>query len=88
MDDERTTPRRAVLRSGLAAAAAVGAVSGLARRAAAQEKLAQNMVMYQDHPNNGARCSACAQYIDPNNCKIVQGPIVANGWCAAFTPKG
>ncbi len=85
--DEQNARRRKVLQAGLAVAAA-GVGAGLARRAAAQEKLAQNMVMYQDHPNNGQHCSLCAQYIDPNNCKIVQGPIVANGWCAAFAPKG
>ena len=48
---------------------------------------------YQEHPNEGKRCANCAQFIPPEakqqlgGCRIVAGPISADGWCMAFTPK-
>lgn len=48
---------------------------------------------YQDHPNESKRCANCVQFIPPaegqqsGTCRIVAGPISANGWCMAFTPK-
>lgn len=48
---------------------------------------------YQDHPNGAKRCSNCVQFIPPEagkqlgGCQIVAGPISADGWCMAFTPK-
>ena len=48
---------------------------------------------YQDHPNDTRRCANCVQFIPPaqgqqfGGCQIVAGPISANGWCMAFTPK-
>ncbi len=93
-----TKCRRALLQAGLAAAA--GLVSIPMARAAdirspettalqkfAQEKLAQNLVQYQTSPKDGAKCSLCVNWIDPNACKIVAGTIDPNGWCVAFAPK-
>ncbi len=47
---------------------------------------------YQDSPKGGARCADCAAYIVPTaehpdapGCKLVAGPISANGWCIAFS---
>jgi hypothetical protein len=48
---------------------------------------------YQDHPNGDKRCATCAQFIPPEagkqlgGCRIVAGPISADGWCMAFTPR-
>ena len=53
----------------------------------AQEKLAQNLVQYQDTPKDGAMCSACVNFVAPDGCKIVDGKISPNGWCVAFAPK-
>jgi hypothetical protein len=89
MNDKQGKPasRRNLLRSGAAVAAA--ALAGLtAGRALAQdEKIAKNLVNYQDKPNNGQKCSNCAQFIVPNACKVVAGNISPDGWCAAFAPK-
>ncbi len=59
----------------------------VARRAFAQEKLAQKAVQYQDTPKNGQQCSECANFVAPNACKLVQGPISPKGWCLMYTPK-
>ncbi len=99
MKDEKVNPsRRAALGAGLAAGVAALTVGMAARAEAqtsrpdapmrlAQQKLAQNLVQYQTSPKNGQMCSACVNYIDPGQCKLVEGPINPNGWCVAFAPK-
>ncbi len=53
----------------------------------AQEKIAQNLVQYQNQPKNGQKCSTCVNFEAPNACKIVAGTINPEGWCIAFAPK-
>ncbi len=78
--------RRHVLASGVAVVAA-GLVA-VARRAKADDKLAQDVVQYRTTPgDDGSKCSACVNFEAPNACKIVAGTIVPNGWCVAFAPK-
>lgn len=86
MNDHQTsnTSRRRVLQGGLTLLAAGAAV----RTAAAQEKLAPDIVQYQKTPKDGAKCSACVNFVAPNACKIVDGTISPEGWCVAFAPKG
>ena len=91
-DEDRKT-RRTVLRAGLAAiggAAAAAAEAQTQARAGqriAQEKIAQQVVQYQDTPKNNQICSACVNFEPPAACKIVVGTINPNGWCIAFAPK-
>ena len=59
----------------------------LALSAEAQEKLAQNLVQYQETPKDGHMCSTCVNFEAPNGCKIVAGNINPNGWCVAWGPK-
>jgi FPC/CPF motif-containing protein YcgG len=82
--EHKPTPaaRRAILQAGLAVAA-----GGAVTQAQAQQKLAQNLIMYQDTPKDGQRCDACVHWQPPNACAIVEGPIAAAGWCGAFAPK-
>ncbi len=82
-----TTSRRGILKSGAMILAAGGIIASQAARAQDAEKLAQNVVQYQETPKDGAKCSACVNYIDPGACKIVAGKINPNGWCVAFAPK-
>jgi len=63
------------------------AAEGLAGRKLAQEKIAQNLVQYQTSPKDGAKCSLCVNWVEPNSCKIVAGTINPEGWCVAFAPK-
>jgi hypothetical protein len=78
------TSRRGLLQAGIGLAAA----AGMAATARAQDdKLAQNLVQYQTEPKDGAKCSGCVNWVDPNACKIVAGTINPNGWCVAYAPK-
>ena len=81
------TTRRCMMKAtlGLAAGTAVLAV-GTAARAQGQ-KVAQNLVQYQDHPKDGAVCKACVNWVEPNACTIVEGNINPQGWCVAYAPK-
>ncbi len=74
--------RRALLQIGVAVAAA-----GIGLRANAQQKLAKNLVQYQDSPKNGQECDKCVQFVAPEGCKVVDGKINPKGWCSAYAPK-
>jgi hypothetical protein len=74
--------RRRLLQAGV-----VAIVAGIGSRASAQQKIAPNLVQYQDKPKNGQQCDGCLQFEAPASCKIVEGKISPSGWCAAFSPK-
>lgn len=82
MSNSMDTKRRTVLRAGLAVIAC-----GVTGGAAAQQKLAQNLVQYQATPKNGLVCENCVQFQPPNACKVVEGEISPQGWCVAYAPK-
>ena len=84
-DNEIKPSRRTVLQVGLGA---VAAATGAVATARAQEKIAPELVMYQQTPKDGQKCSDCVNWEPPNACKIVSGTINPNGWCGAFAPKG
>lgn len=77
----RRTSLRGIMALGVAAAAAKAGV------AQAQEKIAQQMVQYQDTPKDGAQCNKCVNWVEPNACTIVAGTIAPTGWCVAYAPK-
>ena len=83
MQDNKS--RRFVLRTGLAIAAGTTLAAGAAR--AQDEKIAQELVQYQNQPKDGQQCSKCAQWINPNACKIVAGVIQPQGYCVAYAPQ-
>ena len=87
-DEDRKT-RRTVLRAGLAMIGGTAAVAAEAQtgQRIAQEKIAQQVVQYQETPKNNQICSACVNFEPPAACKIVAGTINPNGWCIAFAPK-
>ncbi len=87
MTDSSNTTRRAALRAGFAAVTTGLVVGAAARSAKAQEKLAQNLVQYQEQPKDGAKCSSCVNFQPPNACSIVAGTINPEGWCVAYAPK-
>ncbi len=47
---------------------------------------------YQDHPNGSMRCAQCVYYVPPapngltGVCRIIDGDVIANGWCTAYRP--
>jgi hypothetical protein len=73
-----------------AATYAVGAaiIQGLRPTlAAAQGKVAQNAVAYQDKPKGTQRCDGCSLFQPPKTCKVVEGEVSPQGWCSLFAPK-
>lgn len=79
--------RRAALRGLVGVGIGAAALAAGTRTAAAQEKLAQNIVQYQTMPKDGNECDKCVNWVAPNQCKIVAGNIEPKGWCVAFAPK-
>ncbi len=77
--------RRGVLRAGAAVLTGGVVVAGAVR--AQDQKIAQELVQYQNMPKDGAKCSLCAQWQPPNACAIVAGVISPNGWCVAYAAK-
>jgi len=63
----------------------------VAQRAQAQSatptKQSKAEALYQDSPNGAQTCGACAYYLPPIDCKLVQGPVHPTGWCRNFSPK-
>jgi len=84
MQNYNGTSRRDMMRTGMMIAAGV-AVASTAR--AQDEKIAQELVQYQAEPKDGQKCNICAQWVEPNACKIVAGKISPNGYCVAYAPK-
>ncbi|MDT7951810.1 MAG: high-potential iron-sulfur protein [Acetobacteraceae bacterium] len=80
--------RRAALKTfaglGLGAAALVAAPK---RSVAQDQKVAQEVVQYQEMPKDGAECDKCVNWVAPNACAIVAGKINPKGWCVAYAPK-
>jgi hypothetical protein len=78
--------RRAILRNAAltVGGAAILATNASGNPAAAQTKLAQKAVSYQDTPKGAARCDNCKQFAAPSSCKIVDGTIQPSGWCTVY----
>ncbi len=87
MQNRNGTSRRDMLRTGaiIVAGAAGVAIASTAR--AEDEKIAQELVQYQNQPKDGQKCNMCAQWVEPNACKVVAGNINPNGYCVAYAPK-
>jgi hypothetical protein len=87
MIDRWPISRRVML--GALALAAVDAVPGAAAAQAVPEsdKIKQAEAQYQYHPKGQQRCEICLQFDPPTRCKIVQGPISAQGWCQYFAAR-
>jgi hypothetical protein len=81
-----------VSRRGFLGGAAVGggALLGVAligTPAAAAGKLPQAAAKYQKTPKGKQQCDNCALFQGPSSCKLVDGTINANGWCALYQLK-
>ena len=82
--------RRSLLRNVTLAAggAAVLSTAALADRAdAADTKVAQKAVAYQDTPKGPQRCDNCTYFEPPASCKVVAGTISPSGWCQLYAKK-
>jgi hypothetical protein len=80
--------RRELLSSGLLAVPVTAALIMLRPAVTgAQQKMAPKMVQYQQTPKNNQKCSTCLHFVAPDSCKLVEGKINPEGWCALFAPK-
>ncbi len=77
----------------IGAAVALTVADGRVRPAGADEpikeadKIKQTDAKYQKQPKGQQRCEICLQFQPPASCKIVQGPIIPQGWCQFFAAK-
>ena len=53
----------------------------------AEAKMAQSAVKYQTEPKDGKQCDQCNFFVAPNACKMVDGDINPNGYCALWVKK-
>jgi hypothetical protein len=80
--------RRNLLGAGLGVLSLAAAGAALAPAPTrAQPKMAAKLVQYQDTPKNNQKCSDCLHFIAPDQCKVVEGKVKPNGWCALYAPK-
>jgi hypothetical protein len=81
--------RRSMLRNFAVTAGgvALGTAIGVNRAAAAQTKVAQKLVGYQDTPKGVQRCDNCTQFELPTSCKVVEGDVAPAGWCKVYVKK-
>jgi hypothetical protein len=48
-------------------------------------KMTKERAQYKDEPEGGiSMCMTCSLYLPPTDCKVVEGPVSARGWCNAF----
>lgn len=86
-ENTKQASRRAILRTGLRTGLTLLAAGVGADYALAQEKVAPNLVQYQNAPKNNQKCSGCQHFVAPNACKLVSGYISPNGWCGIYAAK-
>lgn len=79
--------RRSLLRTGCTVASGVLAAAAVTSRAGAEAKLPQNQVSYQSSPKGEKRCEACVNYEGNGSCRVVSGPISADGWCRLWNAR-
>ena len=81
-EEETKTSRRQLLLAGVGLAVAIAPVP-----VAAQQKMAQKLVQYQQKPKGPQECDNCLHFVPPDGCKMVEGKINPKGWCALYAPK-
>ena len=76
--------RRLLIKS----AAAAGSLPVLALYATpAAAKVSQAAVGYQAEPKGDKSCGNCNLFVAPTECKTVEGPVAATGWCKIWVKK-
>ncbi|HEV8109411.1 MAG TPA: high-potential iron-sulfur protein [Burkholderiales bacterium] len=84
---------RRIMLKNAAIVAGLAAAPWAAGPAAAQQKATKQAMQYQEQPKNGQKCADCLQFIPApkqgasGTCKVVEGPINPDGWCAAYVKK-
>ena len=94
MSNTRPVSRRSFIGNAALLAGAAAAPALIASSAPhAQQKVPQASVKYQDKPNGKQQCSNCLQFVPGSSptangsCKVVDGAISPNGYCAIWVAK-
>lgn len=91
--DQMRLDRRALLARCSALVASLAAIPIFAWSTTGRAAKADRALLrYQDQPKDGKTCAACWAYVAGRNpaegsCKAIEGPISAQGWCMAYSPK-
>jgi hypothetical protein len=67
-----------------AAGLVCGRVSSSAEQVAEIKKVSQEAARYQDKPKEIQSCAICSLFQPPEDCKVVEGKVSKDGWCALF----
>ena len=63
----------------------VGAAAGC--QVQQQQKVSKAEAGYRPNPNGPQACGNCVNLIAPDGCRMVQGPVAANGWSRYWRPR-
>ena len=86
------TRRGFVTRGLLAAACTLPFVALLRSGSVFADDETRKSFHYQDYPNGDLRCAKCVFFVAPASgstagvCRIIDGDVLATGWCRAFRP--
>lgn len=80
--------RRLLLQSAVVSIGAVAGIIESRQPANAAPKISKTAVGYQDHPEGDKHCGKCRQFVAPDSCKVVDGPVSSQGFCRIFMPLG
>lgn len=62
--------------------------NGGANGAPSGKRMTQAGALYQNHPWGRQHCGNCLSFVpESNTCKVVEGEVSAEGWCALWTIK-
>lgn len=81
---EKGKDRRQFLCHALTGAAALAGMTPAKGRAQDFPKSDKASAGYQDNAKSQT-CAECNQFLPPDQCKIVQGPVSENGTCIYFS---
>jgi hypothetical protein len=76
--------------AGGAAPAAAASCDDVSALSDADKKTRESLKYVSKTPDAAKRCDGCSLYIPGSpcgGCKVVKGPIAAEGWCSAWAPK-
>ena len=69
-------------------ALAMGTAAGCAdQRYGQQAKVEKAQAAYQPMPDGPQSCSNCTNFIPPNDCRVVMGPVAPNAWSRYWQPR-
>jgi hypothetical protein len=85
LQGDQSLSRRLLLRSAVATIGGVAAVLGMG--SPAEARMSQKAAGYQLTPKNGQSCANCSLFKPPSACTLVDGVVVAAGWCRFYDKK-